>query len=258
MSLLSSSPPQQQPAHGLTTWHICEGPSPGGGRCAPWTCVRATGPTRAQARVADPSRLAPGASAGQGPVPRRGPAPGGGASGRSRDLCARTGAAGRWTAATSRPWRPPDALAGLAGNRRGGRSGKKRVGRNPYLWPRPRRDQSPCPRTPPQRARPSCLLTTPAWGLMLNTYSLPLLRGHLERRRPLCARWIGETPAGSPPPTAGLVIQPPAPGDPLRGHLRHPGGRDRETSTWWSGARWPSDSKLVPAGGGGEDSASPA
>jgi error-prone DNA polymerase len=43
-------------------------------------------------------------------------------------------------------------------------------------------------------------------GLTLRRHPLALLRGHLTRQRLLCAREVGEVPAGAGVATAGLAI----------------------------------------------------
>ena len=104
-----------------------------------------------------------------------------------------------------------DALAGLAGNRRLAVWEVAGLVQPLPLAPAPTGPE-PLPPLPPPTEGEAIVGDYASLGLSLRRHPLALLRGHLERRRLLCAREIGETPAGSRVATAGLVINRQRPG----------------------------------------------
>jgi error-prone DNA polymerase len=104
-----------------------------------------------------------------------------------------------------------DALAGLAGNRRLAAWEVTGIGRPLPLAPAPREPQA-LPLLPPPSEGEAIAGDYASLGLSLRRHPLALLRGHLDRRRLLSAREVGEVPAGSRVATAGLVINRQRPG----------------------------------------------
>jgi len=104
-----------------------------------------------------------------------------------------------------------DALAGLAGNRRLAAWDVTGIGRPLPLAPAPREPQA-LPLLPPPSEGEAIAGDYASLGLSLRRHPLALLRGHLDRRRLLSAREVGEFPAGSRVATAGLVINRQRPG----------------------------------------------
>jgi len=104
-----------------------------------------------------------------------------------------------------------DALAGLAGNRRLAAWEVTGIGRPLPLAPAPREPQA-LPLLPPPSEGEAIAGDYASLGLSLRRHPLALLRGHLDRRRLLSAREVGEVPAGSGVATAGLVINRQRPG----------------------------------------------
>ena len=104
-----------------------------------------------------------------------------------------------------------DALAGLAGNRRLAAWDVTGIGRPLPLAPAPREPQA-LPLLPPPSEGEAIAGDYASLGLSLRRHPLALLRGHLDRRRLLSAREVGEVPAGSGVATAGLVINRQRPG----------------------------------------------
>jgi error-prone DNA polymerase len=98
-----------------------------------------------------------------------------------------------------------DALAGLAGNRH--QAAWQVAGiREPLPLVADAADQSAPPLLPLAGEGESIVADYASLGLTLRRHPLSLLRGHLERRRLLCARDVNESLPGRVVSTAGLVV----------------------------------------------------
>ena len=104
-----------------------------------------------------------------------------------------------------------DALAGLAGNRRLAAWEVAGLVQPLPLAPAPTGPE-PLPLLPPPTEGEAIVGDYASLGLSLRRHPLALLRGHLQRRRLLCAREVGEVQAGARVATAGLVINRQRPG----------------------------------------------
>ena len=104
-----------------------------------------------------------------------------------------------------------DALAGFAGNRRLAAWQVAGIARPLPLAPTPAEPRA-LPLLPPPSEGEAIVGDYASLGLTLRRHPLALLRGHLKRRHLLCAREVGEAPAGAKVATAGLVINRQRPG----------------------------------------------
>ncbi len=104
-----------------------------------------------------------------------------------------------------------DALAGLAGNRRLAAWQVAGIAPPLPLAPSPSKPHT-LPLLPPPTEGEAVAGDYASLGLTLRRHPLALLRGHLSQRRLLCARDVGEVPAGTSVATAGLVINRQRPG----------------------------------------------
>jgi error-prone DNA polymerase len=102
-------------------------------------------------------------------------------------------------------------LAGLAGNRRLAAWKVAGITSPLPLAPAPS-EPSTLPLLSPPTEGEAIVGDYASLGLTLRRHPLALLRGNLDRRRLLCAREVGEVPAGARVATAGLVINRQRPG----------------------------------------------